>query len=140
MPSFPRWPRSMSPVFAIGVVLSLALGLGANAAMFSFLDRVYLRPPNGVDDPRSLRRFWTWEHDRKGVVVASHMGVGTAEFAALSDALRGQASLSACANQPNIRLGDDIDPPTVTITRADASYLPLLGVHVAIGRAFSADE
>src|SRR5438045_1017257 len=48
-----RWTlRSLrrQPRFAWGVVLTLALGLGANAAMFSFLDRVFWRPPAGVAD------------------------------------------------------------------------------------------
>src|SRR5215831_8543360 len=63
------------PAFTVGVILTFALGLGINAAMFSFLDRVCLRPPTGVADPGSLRRLWTIEHDRKGQLVGSPIGV-----------------------------------------------------------------
>jgi len=33
-----------SPGFTAAVVLTLALGLGVNAAMFTFLDRVFVKP------------------------------------------------------------------------------------------------
>src|SRR5215208_4118141 len=54
------------PAFSVAIILTLTLGLGVNAAMFSFLDRVFLRAPSGVGDPGTLRRLWTIEHDRKG--------------------------------------------------------------------------
>ena len=45
--------------FAATVILTLALGLGVNMAMFSFLDVVFLRPPAGVHAPNEVRRVWT---------------------------------------------------------------------------------
>src|SRR5262245_20449982 len=39
-----------SPVFATGVVVTLALGIAANASMFDVLDRLLLRPPAHVRD------------------------------------------------------------------------------------------
>ncbi len=37
-----------APAVSLTIILTLALGLGANAAMFSLLDVIFLRPPNGV--------------------------------------------------------------------------------------------
>src|SRR5258708_244309 len=47
--------RRRSPAFTATVVSTFALGIGANAATFSLLDRLFLRPPPGVVRPRELR-------------------------------------------------------------------------------------
>jgi predicted permease len=41
----------MKPGFAIGVIATLGLGIGANAAMFSIIDRLLFRPPAYLDAP-----------------------------------------------------------------------------------------
>ena len=45
-----------SPIFTVTVVVTLALGLGANAAIFSILDRIYVQPPPGLTDAAHVRR------------------------------------------------------------------------------------
>jgi hypothetical protein len=44
------------PGFALGVVLTLALGVGANATMFSILDRLFFQPPAHVVDHERVVR------------------------------------------------------------------------------------
>ncbi len=127
------------PGFASAVVVTLALGLGVNAAMFSFLDRVFLRPPAGVTRPSDLRRFWLIDHNDKGEVVAYPLGIGPDEETALAASVGGSAAFATFAVQPNIRVGDG-DAPSTTIVRASAAYLPLLGVHAAVGRLFTNEE
>src|SRR5690606_35301124 len=47
-----------APVFTLGVVLTLAIGIGANATMFAVVDRLLLRPPEGVAEASEVRRVW----------------------------------------------------------------------------------
>src|SRR5215475_8292761 len=95
------------PAFAAAVIVTLALGLGVNAAMFSFLDRVYLRMPSDVAEPSALRRMWSSEHSRTGEVRASPLRLGGADYEAMKAAFGAEARLSLFAGQPNVRVGDD---------------------------------
>jgi len=47
-----------SPGFTVTVVMTLGLGLGVNAAMFSLIDRLFVRAPSGVAAPRDVRRLY----------------------------------------------------------------------------------
>src|SRR5262245_53640493 len=47
-----------NPIFTVGVVLTLALGIGANAAMFSLVDRLLFRAPASMVDPSSVNQAY----------------------------------------------------------------------------------
>jgi putative ABC transport system permease protein len=55
-----------SPAFTAGVMLTFALGVGANAAMFSLIDRLMLRPPALMRNPSSVHRVYMYR-TRDGV-------------------------------------------------------------------------
>ena len=46
------------PGFTLAVVLTLGLGLGANAAMFGIIDRMLFRPPPMLIDPETAHRVY----------------------------------------------------------------------------------
>src|SRR5713101_230214 len=50
-----------TPGFALAVVVTLGLGLGANAAMFSLVDRLLFQPPAFMPDPDSVHRVYLFQ-------------------------------------------------------------------------------
>src|SRR5690606_23703171 len=46
-----------APGFALAVVVTLSLGIGANAATFRVVDRLFLSPPPHIERPGEVRRL-----------------------------------------------------------------------------------
>jgi predicted permease len=124
-----------TPAFSLGVVLTLALGLGINAAVFRVADQVLLRPPEGVDRPHELRRM----------EAAVSLGGGAAQRAttfSYPDVERVRASNAfasiTVATPP--RLAIDGGGRELGIAYVDTAYFPTLGVSMARGRGFDDRE
>ncbi len=54
------------PAFTLGVILTLALGIGANAAMFGLVDRLLFRPPAMMVDPSTVHRVYLYRRNVQG--------------------------------------------------------------------------
>ena len=128
-----------SPGFTAVVVLTLALGIGANAAVFSILDRIYLRPPAGVEDPWTLRRTWV-EHFRSSTGVPfKSQAISYVTYDALTRAT-GTRQESALYQDFAMRLGKRPNDPKVAVVYATSNYFRVLGIRAALGRFYNADE
>lgn len=126
---------STSPLFALTVLLTMALGIGTGAAVFSVVDTVLLRPLP-YPDPERLVSVWARDVKRGEPYVE----VAPREFHALRD---GATTLSGVAAYSLTRreLADANGRPTrVMLGRVTQDFLPVLGASFAVGRGFSADE
>ena len=117
-----------NPGFTIVAVLTLALGIGANAAIFSVVDAVLLRPLAYRDADRLVTIL---HHGDNPVAVANYIDWRdqSRSFEAMGAADSWSANLSGIDSPEHI-LG----------LKVTQSLLPLLGVEPQLGRLFVAGE
>jgi predicted permease len=127
------------PAVAALVVGTLALGIGANAATFTILDALYLRPPGGLAEPDSLRRYWL-EHFAIGDSPHTSQNMTYPASQVLARA-SGNADRTALFGTDNsLHLGRGFGGPRVRVVYASASYFPVLGVELSRGRFYTSAE
>jgi len=122
------------PVFTVVAVLTLALGIGANAAIFGVVDAVLLRP---LSFPHPDRLVEIWERNQKsGDDHDSVMGANYLDWRSRSHVFE---ELAAHAGT-SVNLTGIAEPERIRAARVSASLFPLLGVQPEIGRLFFPDE
>jgi predicted permease len=127
-----------TPGVAVGILLTLALGVGANAAMFTLLNAIYLRPPAGVAHPESVRRVWMQRAYTSGTQFTEIMSY--LQFDAIRAAVGDRAKLSVYRQAGKEKVGTGEGADDIQLSFAPADYFSLLGVRPMIGRFFSPDE
>ncbi|HEX6808987.1 MAG TPA: ADOP family duplicated permease [Gemmatimonadaceae bacterium] len=125
------------PAFAAGIVLALALGIGANAAMFAVVDRLLLRPPAYLRHPSRVNRvYWSQTVARQETVNEN------TSIARLIDLRRLTHTLDAVTGFTtfNIAVGDGDAAHAIPVAGVSAAYFGLFDARPALGRFFRADE
>jgi predicted permease len=128
-----------TPGFTIGVVVTLALGIGANAAVFTFIDRLLLRPPPHVVDAANLRRV-NIEMTFKNGNTRTRGPMSYAEFAALRSGVQTFDRIGAFQYPEPVALGRGFDAPRVKRSLVSADFFRTLGVRPSLGRFFVTDD
>ena len=122
------------------IVITLALGIGANGAIFSMLDRIFLRPPPGVSAPEALRRVagdYTPPPPSPGFV--RHV-LGAEESAILRRELGSTYDLAGY-RVVRTRLSVETEQSEMAdVADVHGDYFKLLGVRPWRGRFFLRDE
>jgi putative ABC transport system permease protein len=121
------------PGFTLLVVLTLALGIGVNSAVFALLDGVLLRPLPYRDPSRLVFVWQTLPSKNVAELEATPF-----DFDAWH-ALRGLSEL-AMARPDTFTLSGDDNPERVRGSRVTASMMPLLGIAPRLGRSFTQAE
>ncbi|OLE97537.1 MAG: hypothetical protein AUG75_07025, partial [Cyanobacteria bacterium 13_1_20CM_4_61_6] len=122
-----------SPGFALAAVLSLALGLGANTALFSAVDAVLLRPLP-YRDPDRLVLVWS-------VTSAfPQMNVSLPDFQAYRDRTRSFEGMAAYYSLRRNVAASGAEPERMLMGRVTHELPAVLGVQPRVGRFFSAEE
>ena len=121
-----------SPGFTFAAVLTLALGIGANTAIFSVVNGVLLRPLP-YRDPGSLLLLW---EGTPNLPRASLSFPNLRDYASRNSTL---ASVAGFRSDTRDLTGVD-SPERLQVRMAAASLLPTLGVNPALGRNFLPEE
>jgi len=129
---------SRTPAFTAVVVLSLALGIGANTAIFGLADQVLLRQLP-VDSPRELVQL-----QLEGGRFGSNSGDGTHTFShplylALRDRNGVLSGLTGQLVQPASLVGEDRNE-RIGVGLVAGNFFDVLGVRPHLGRLLHADD
>ncbi|HKT08710.1 MAG TPA: ADOP family duplicated permease [Gemmatimonadaceae bacterium] len=125
-----------SPGFTAAVVLTLALGLGANAAMFAVLDRILFRPPPRLIDPATVHRVYLYrtsegiEAERSGQYRRyTDLAAWTSSFAQ-----------TAAVEERALPVGTGDATRELPIGIVTASFFSFFDAPAALGRYFTPAE
>jgi len=124
-----------SPLFTAVVVVTLALGIGLNSAVFSAVDALLLRPLPGVRSPGELVQ--AYRSVRGGGQFRS---ISIPLFNDLRDRTRDVFSGVAAFSMEAVSLSASDRPRRVMGVLVSANYFSVLGVGAARGRVFTPEE
>jgi predicted permease len=118
-----------SPGFTAIALLTLALGIGANTAIFSIIHAVLLRPPP-YREPARLVKIWP---------AKPRVSASKADYLEIKEKTRSFDEIAAYSNWGFTITGSG-EPAKLEGARTTANLFSLLGVEAAVGRTFALDE
>ncbi len=123
-----------NPAFTIIAVIALALGIGANTAIFSVVNTVLLRPLP-YKDPERLVMVWE-DASRYGYPRDTPAAANFVDWRDQNQVFEGMAAIA----DTSFNLTGAGDPERLEGRRVSANLFSLLGVEPQIGRVFTAAE
>ena len=122
-----------SPGFTSIALLTLALGIGANTAIFSFVNGVLLKPLP-YHDPHGI--VLVWEKPPGGY----RNGISTLNFLDWKNQNTVFEHMAAINFGGSVTLTGSGQPEELQGVRVSASYFDIFGVQAVLGRTFAPDE
>jgi predicted permease len=126
-----------NPGFTIGVILTLGLGIGVNAAMFGVVDRLMFRTPPYLEQPDQVHRVYLQWIGRDGLQTSN-----STEFTRYLDLRKWTSSfaeMAAFANR-SMAVGVGSDSREVQVATISANMFSFFAARPVLGRFFEAAE
>jgi len=123
-----------SPGFTAVAVLTLALGIGANTAIFSIVDAVLLRPLP-FKDPSKLFML----NESLKSIGFPEVPASPPDIVVIERTQKSFTSLGAFQNK-DFNLSGGGEPEHITAARVSASIFPMLGIQPLFGRTYTEQE
>jgi putative ABC transport system permease protein len=125
-----------NPGFTLIALITLALGIGANTAIFSVVNALLLRPLPYRQSERLVKVFYGKPAPAKGMSPSIW---SYPRFEVLRDLNQSFAAVAGFNQSPYNLTGTDA-PERLQVEMVSAGYFPLLGVEAVVGRTFTAEE
>jgi len=126
------WKR---PGFTVVALITLALGIGANTAIFSLINAVLIRPLPFRDPDRLV---WTWGNIRNGGNRASVSPLDYLDYRQRNTTFEEFAAMISVPISANLTGGGE--PERLVAGGVTGNYFRALGVHPILGRTFLLDN
>jgi hypothetical protein len=125
-----------SPLFTLTAIFTLALGIGGNAAMFSVIRTILLKPLD-YPDPNRLVRL-SLDNPRKNMNGGSFSVLRLEEMRASAKSFSGVGAYLKFTE--NVSLSGRGRPEALKAARVSSNFLDILGVKPLVGRSFLPEE
>ena len=124
-----------SPGLTIVLLITLAVGTGANATVFSFVDALLFRPAEGVANPSTFVEIFTSDFSSGLYGNSSYP-----DYLSMRSSVPSLDRLSASQDDAiiGIKIGDAAE--RAGVSRVSADYFAALGVQPAIGRLLGPED
>ena len=122
-----------SPGFAAAAILTLALGIGSNTAIFSVIDAVLLRPLP-FHDPDRLVQLWETER------APGNYAFNGLDYLDWEAQARTFDAMTMYSFQRDYNASNKPQAETAVVVRTEANFFSVLGVEPRLGRNFAAGE
>lgn len=130
------------PSFSSFVILTLALGIGANSAVFSVLNGVLLKPLPYPDSQELVRIYQVWEDGESGERQYGFnyvTGLDYLDYRAQTEVFDGVAAFYSYREMGADLTGGD-RPERIVRMPVSSEFFEVLGVQPARGRSFTREE
>jgi len=128
-----------NPGSTAAVVLALALGIGLNATVFSFVNALLLRPPTGVEAPEKF--FQLWLHQRGTSGIEGYLPLTYPDYVYYRDHNQSFTGMLAFDGDPESVIWNRSGEGQVVLGQlVSGNFFSLLGVNASLGRTFLPED
>jgi putative ABC transport system permease protein len=127
------------PTSNAAVVLALALGIGMNTAVFTFVNGILLRPPQGVGQTRKMIELWLKRPKQTG--PQAYLPFSYPDYAYYRDHARSLEGLLALDGDGTEVIWNHSGSGQILLSQVvSGNFFSLLGVNAMMGRTLSVDD
>ena len=125
------------PAFATAVILTLGLGIGANAAMFGVVDRLLFRPYPLLHEPGEVHRLYLRSGNGRSEYTSSYI-----EYTRYLDLRRWTTAFAelAAVTSRTLAIGEGLETKEHDVGIVSAQFFSFFDAPPALGRYFTPEE